>query len=83
MHQLVQIAGALAILVAFALAQFGVLNPRSWSYLWLNLVGSAVLAVDAWREEQWGFLLPEGVWAIISAWGIAAKATGRAVPSAH
>ena len=83
MHQLVQIAGAIAILTAFALAQFGVVNPRSWSYLWLNLVGSAVLAVDAWREEQWGFLLLEGVWALISAWGIAAKSTGREAPSAH
>jgi hypothetical protein len=83
MHQLVQITGAVAILAAFALAQFGVLNPCSWSYLWLNLVGSAVLAVDAWREEQWGFLLLDGFWAIISAWGIAAKAAGRAVPSAH
>lgn len=83
MHQLVQVAGAVAILVAFALAQFGVLDPRAWSYLWLNLVGSLVLAVDAWREEQWGFLLLEGVWALISGWGLAAKATGREAPHAH
>jgi hypothetical protein len=82
-HQVVQIAGAIAILAAFALAQFGVVDPRSWSYLWLNLVGSFVLAVDAWREEQWGFLLLEGVWALISAWGIVAKAMGRAAPTAH
>jgi hypothetical protein len=82
-HQVVQVAGALAILAAFALAQFGVLDPRSWSYLWLNLVGSLVLAVDAWREEQWGFLLLEGVWALISAWGLAAKASGRDAPSAY
>ena len=83
MHQVVQIAGALAILAAFGLAQFGVVNSRSWSYLWLNLVGSSVLAVDAWRQEQWGFLLLEGVWAVISAWGIAAKTSGHAAPSAH
>jgi hypothetical protein len=82
-HQVVQVAGALAILAAFALAQFGVLNPRSWWYLWLNLAGSLVLAVDAYRERQWGFLLLEGAWALISAWGIVAKASERAAPSAH
>jgi membrane-bound ClpP family serine protease len=83
MHQLVQIAGAIAILVAFALAQFGVLDQRAWSYLWLNLVGSFVLAVDAFREDQLGFLLLEGVWALISAWGIAAKLAGREARGAH
>jgi hypothetical protein len=82
-HQVVQVAGALAILAAFALAQFGVLDPRSWSYLWLNLVGSFVLAVDAWREEQWGFLLLEGAWALISGWGLAAKLTRREAPAPH
>jgi hypothetical protein len=83
MHQIVQIAGALAILAAFALAQFGVLDQRAWSYLWLNLAGSVVLAVDAFREDQLGFLLLEGVWALISAWAIAARLTGREAPAAH
>ena len=82
-HQAVQIAGALLILAAFAAAQFGVFSPRAWTYLWLNLFGSFVLAVDAWREEQWGFFLLEGVWALISAWGLAARATGREAPAAH
>ena len=38
-------------------------NQRSRVYLVLNLVGSAVLTLLAWREEQWGFLLLEEVWA--------------------
>jgi hypothetical protein len=75
--QLVQIVGALAILAAFAAAQFGWLDQRSWTYLVLNAVGAAVLTVVAYEEEQWGFLLLEGVWTLVSAWGIYQLASGR------
>ena len=70
MDQLVQIAGALLILIAFAAAQLGTMDQRSHVYLFLNLVGSAILAVLAWKETQWGFLLLEGVWAAVSAWSL-------------
>jgi hypothetical protein len=76
--QLVQIIGALLILAAFAAVQFERMRPDSRVYLALNLVGSVILAVLAWFEHQWGFLLLEGVWAIVSAWGLAAAL--RAVP---
>lgn len=70
MDQLVQIAGALLILVAYAGAQAGRLDQHSVSYLVLNLVGSAILAVLAAIDEQYGFLLLEGVWAIVTAWSL-------------
>ncbi len=47
MDQIIQVGGALLILVAYAAARFGSLNQRSRAYLILNLVGSAVLAVLA------------------------------------
>ena len=67
---MVQIAGALLILAAFTAAQAGRLNPHSGAYLVLNLVGSSVLAYDALHGEEWGFLLLEFVWALVSAWGL-------------
>ena len=70
MDQVVQIVGALLILAAFSAAQFGRLDVESRLYLWLNLVGSAILAVLAAVEHQWGFLLLEGVWAIVSAYSL-------------
>ena len=66
MSQLVQIVGSLLVLVGFALAQRGVLDQKSRRYLVVNLVGSALLAGDAIVEAQWGFLLLEGVWALVS-----------------
>lgn len=67
MGQFVQIGGSLLILIPFVLAQLGRLTPLSMPYLLLNLVGSVVLAVDAAQGSQWGFLLLEGVWAVVSA----------------
>ena len=81
MDQAVQIAGALLILAAYAAAQLGVLDQLSRVYLVLNLVGSALLAVLAWQEEQLGFLLLEAVWALVSAWSLARVLRGGGRPS--
>ena len=70
MDQLVQILGSLLVLTGFAAAQRGALSTDSRTYLALNLVGAMVLAVLAAHEQQWGFLLLETVWALVSAWGL-------------
>jgi hypothetical protein len=75
--QVMQVVGALLILAAFVLAQLGRLHPSAVSYLWLNLVGSAILAVLAALGSNWGFLLLEGVWALVSAWSLWARAHRR------
>ena len=63
----IQVTGSLLVLAGFALAQWGILDQKSLRYLILNAAGSTVLAINAIFEQQWGFLLLEGVWAIVSA----------------
>ena len=83
LDQVIQVIGALLILAGFVLAQFRVLRVESMTYLVLNFVGSAILAWLAWADRQWGFLLLEFVWAVVSAWGIVQVLRGREVTSAH
>ena len=66
----VEIVGALTILVAFAAAQAGKLQQRTITYQLLNLLGSGVLATIAAVHLSWGFLLLEGSWAVISLLGL-------------
>ena len=63
----IQLTGSFLILVPFVLAQLKRLSTEAPLYIWLNLVGATVLAVDAWRGQQWGFLLLEATWAGVSA----------------
>jgi hypothetical protein len=73
MEQVVQVLGALLILAAFVLSQWRVIDATSLRYLVPNLVGSAVLAVDAYLGRQWGFLVLEGAWALVSAAGVVGR----------
>jgi uncharacterized membrane protein len=78
MDQVIQVVGAILILVAFTAVQLERMRPDSRLYLALNLAGSAILAVLALIGSQWGFVLLEGVWAVVSAWGLVAALRGVA-----
>lgn len=67
---LFEVAGAILILAAFVLAQFRGLDRHGFPYLALNLAGAIILAVIAGSHQQWGFLLLQGVWAIVALWGL-------------
>lgn len=70
MLQVVQVVGAILILLGYVVVQSNHWSPQSRSNLTVNFVGSAILAVLALLGRQWGFLLLEGVWAIVSANGL-------------
>jgi hypothetical protein len=83
LEQIVQVVGALFVLAGFAGSQLGRLSPHGYPYLLANLLGSGILAVLALIEHQWGFLLLEGVWALVSLWGVIARLRGRSSAVAH
>ena len=80
MGQLVQVVGALFILVAYASAQFGAMSQHSRHLPLLNLVGSVILGVLALVEGLWGFLLLEVFWAAVSLWGLIQALRGPTAP---
>lgn len=80
MIQVVSILGSLMILAAFAASQAGKLGAFSRPYLLLTFVGSFILAIIALLEEQWGFLLLEGVWTLVSAYSLWRVLTGGMSP---
>jgi hypothetical protein len=81
--QIISVLGALAILGAYIANQFRLIGPSNMSYSVMNFIGSAVLAVIAVIEVQWGFILLEGVWALVSLWGIITLLRGGTPRGAH
>jgi hypothetical protein len=68
--QFTQVAGSLLVLAPFVFVQLGRLDSRSRTVVLLNLAGSTILATEAALSSQWGFLLLEGAWAVVSAIGL-------------
>lgn len=76
--EVIQIVGALMLLICYLLAQAKRMSPEGYPYLLLNLVGSMVMTTTALIAHQWGFVFMEGVWALFSAWGLVQRLRGGA-----
>jgi protein-S-isoprenylcysteine O-methyltransferase Ste14 len=83
MDQIPQIVGAVLVLIGFAAAQRGSLSPHSVAYLVLNVAGGAILTVVALVGRDWGFLLLEVVWTIVSLWGLVQVSRTHTPSAAH
>ncbi len=83
MLQAISVLGALAILGAYAANQFGWIAPSNLWYSVANFLGSAVLTVIAVIDGQFGFILLEGTWALVSLWGIFSVVRAGGAPRAH
>jgi hypothetical protein len=75
--QFVQVAGAAAILAGFAMLQLHRQTSDSYAYILLNLAGGVLLLISAVAEAQWGFIVLEAAWTVLSAWSLAARLRPR------
>jgi hypothetical protein len=70
LEQVVSLLGAAMILIAYAANQMGKLHAHNIYYLILNVVGSIILGIIAFRTRQAGLTLMEGAWALIALIGL-------------
>jgi hypothetical protein len=80
--QVIQIVGALLNMGAFALLHFEIAPSSALRYLIPNWLGSVLLVISAYVDHQWGFLLLESAWVVVTGYAIAARITGRTSRSA-
>jgi hypothetical protein len=73
----------LLILAAFIAALSGRLDQAGYGCLVVNAAGSAVLTATAIVSCEWGFILLEGVWALVSVYSIIRKATEHPIAVSH
>lgn len=62
--------GVLLILIAYAGAQVGRLEPRAWPALVLNLVGAVLILWSLSFRFNLAAVLMEGAWALVALYGL-------------
>lgn len=67
---MIEFLGAAAILVPFALVQARATTAHSWLYLVLNLLGAAALTWTALAHAQYGFVILQAAWFVVTAVGM-------------
>jgi hypothetical protein len=75
--QVVSFVAAMVILVAYVGHQTRRMDPNGVAYNVMNAVGSGVLTYVAFHPYQIGFIVLEGVWAIVSTYAIVRAVRNR------
>lgn len=70
MMQVLGLIGAFCILIPFGAVQLNRLKTTTWTYQLFNFAGGALLGLVAVVGRQYGFILLEGVWVVMSVVGI-------------
>ncbi|MEM7262108.1 MAG: hypothetical protein AAF488_08965 [Planctomycetota bacterium] len=69
-NHFIQFTGAGLIVVAYILLQLNRIDPKRVPFSLMNLVGAGLLTIELVRTEQWGLVLLEGTWTLVSLGGL-------------
>lgn len=73
----VGVGGVLLILIAYAGATNGRLDPKKAPALWLNLAGALLILLSLAYDFNLSAVLMEGAWALVAVVGLARIALAR------
>jgi NADH:ubiquinone oxidoreductase subunit 6 (subunit J) len=68
--QIISIAGAVLILTAFGANQLDRMKRETIAYQLLNFIGGVCLCITAVHTMQYGFIMLEGTWSVLSLIGL-------------
>jgi len=69
-YQIISFIGAILILTAYGALQLNRLVTGTITFQLLNLFGGIFLCITAVALRQYGFILVEGLWAVLSVLGL-------------
>ena len=69
-YQIISFLGAILILTAYGALQLNRLATDTITFQTLNLFGGIFLCITAVALRQYGFILVEGLWAVLSVVGL-------------
>ncbi len=58
--------GVIAILLAYLLNSFNVINSSGVWYSFLNLTGAITVVIDAWKQKNYQPVVLNLIWAIVA-----------------
>lgn len=65
-HQTIGWCGVVAILLAYALNNWGAITVHTYTYQLLNLFGGAAIVFDSWQQKNYPPAALNAIWAIIA-----------------